>query len=436
MPNSLNSTVLFDLPQSEIASLILDRVGKSTETSIVTGFATPGGLAAIAEPIKNRPQILRTLVIGAATYPGFETLDELVAAGVPLNRLHVHLGHSSESGGKRNPFVRYHPMLHSKVYYMELPDSTACAFVGSHNMTAFALTGMNGEAAIMLEGPSDSPEFEKVRAHINAAQTQAVRYSPEMKEAYAWWMREFIEGLRAEIRLPQDWQTVRTILLFARAGSSDRPKTGEELYFEIPEGIAIDSLNTETHLFLFDTLPADPSDALNRASSANARYKCNTLGAENAQGNREVRAHWEIQAPRSPILARVQNRILRPTTPPDMQQVHASVEAPTVDPFEYLFERPSVEWEPEFSTSELLVPKSPMVQEAETRDARVLEEARGGMYRVTRWRLVKGLRRREPPGLSRDAQALKRAAPEAGSFILVSVRRRRKDRDAHQKNER
>jgi len=432
----LESTVLFDLPQSEIASLILDRIGRSQETSVVTGFATPGGLVAIGEPIKARPQILKTLVVGAATYPGFETLDELVAAGVPLDRLHVHLGHSSESTGKRNPFVRYHPMLHSKVYYIELPNSTACAFIGSHNMTSFALTGMNGEAAIMLEGSSDSPEFEKVRAHINAAQTQAAKYSPEMKEAYAWWMREFIEGLRAEMRLPQDWQTLRTILLFARAGSAERPKTGDELYFEIPEGIAIESLKTETHLFLFNSLPADPSEALNRAASADARYKCNTLGAENAQGNREVRAHWQIQAPRSPLLAAVERQVLRPATPPDMQQVRARVEAPAIDPFEYLFERPSVEWEPEFSDDELLVPKSSMVQQEETRDARVLEEAMGGMYRVPKWKLVKGLRRREPSGLTRDERALRLAAPEAGSFILVSVRRRRKDRTRHQENQR
>ena len=174
MAISLNSTILFDLPQRAIKSLIVDRISNSTETSIVTGFATPGGLAAISTPIKARPQILKTLVVGAATYSGFAALDDLLAAGVPPDRLHVHLGHTAETGGKKNPFARYHPMLHSKVYYMELPDSTACAFVGSHNLTTFAIAGLNGEAAVMLEGPLDSPEFDKVRAHINAAQNQAV----------------------------------------------------------------------------------------------------------------------------------------------------------------------------------------------------------------------------------------------------------------------
>src|SRR5688572_17314330 len=126
----MTSTVLFDLPQREIASLITERMARASEFSIVTGFATPGGLAAILGPIRTRPQSLRTLVVGAATYPGFETLDELLAAGVPSDRLHVHLGHTAATRGHKNPFARFHPMLHSKVYYMEHPDGTASAFIG------------------------------------------------------------------------------------------------------------------------------------------------------------------------------------------------------------------------------------------------------------------------------------------------------------------
>ncbi len=156
-------TVLFDRPQREIASLITDRMTRASAFSIVSGFATPGGLAAISGPIKAQPANLSTLVVGAATYPGFEAMDELLNAGVPSDRLYVHLGHTSATGGKKNPFARFHPMLHSKVYYMDLPEGQACAFIGSHNMTSFALSGLNGEAAVMLEGPASSPEFEKVR---------------------------------------------------------------------------------------------------------------------------------------------------------------------------------------------------------------------------------------------------------------------------------
>lgn len=61
-------------------------MGRSPAVSIVTGFATPGGLAAISGPLKAQPQKLRTLIVGAGTYPGFEALDDLLAVGVPPDR--------------------------------------------------------------------------------------------------------------------------------------------------------------------------------------------------------------------------------------------------------------------------------------------------------------------------------------------------------------
>lgn len=415
---SVTSTVLFDLPQREIGSLIVGRIDRSSATSIVTGFATPGGLAAISAPIKALPQRLKTLVIGAATYPGFEALDKLVAAGVPVDRLLVHLGHTGVTGGRKNPFARFHPMLHSKIYYMEFSDATASAFIGSHNLTSFALTGLNGEAAVMLEGPLESPEFGKVRRHIEAAKAQAVTYSSEMKEAYAWWTREFVDGLRAEIRLPQNWTATRTILLFASAGRGDRPKNGEHLYFEIPGGIEqIESLKTETHLFLFDKLPADPWEALALAPSAVAKYICKTLGAENRQGNREVIANWRIDGAR-PVLRSVPSGTHRPNTPNGMQQVRAEVADGNVVPFEYLFEREKVGWDPELSLEDQVHPPTQMANEG------ALAEAGRGPKSNIEWRLVRGLVPRLGLAKEKDEAALRLAAPESGSFILVSLRRR------------
>src|SRR5690349_4794919 len=133
----MKATVLFDLPQREIASLITDRITRADRFSIVTGFATPGGIAALLDPIRAHPEALHTLVVGAATYPGFSALDELLAAGVSADSLYVHLGHTAATGGRKNPFARFHPMLHSKVYYMENSDGSAAAVIGSHNVTAF-----------------------------------------------------------------------------------------------------------------------------------------------------------------------------------------------------------------------------------------------------------------------------------------------------------
>ena len=191
-------------------------------------------------------------------------------------------------------------------------------------------------------------------------------------------------------------------MLLASAAKGDRPKTGDQIYFEIPEGIEqIESLKTETHLFLFDTLPPDPWQALTSTSSADARYTCTTLGAENKQGNREVVAHWRIAETPTPLLTRVPSVTFRPNTPTGKQQVRAEVKAPDIVPYEYLFERQKKEWDPEFSADNTLKIREsddaflpakvdnrlPPLKVGEGRVE--LEEARGHRN-ISTWKLVKG----------------------------------------------
>lgn len=421
---SIKAKVLFDRPQTEIASLIAQRISQSTATSIITGFATPGGIAAIDAPIKAAPTRLSTFVVGAATYKGFTALDELIVAGVPPDRLLVHLGHTRNSGGLKHPFVRFHPMMHSKIYFMELPGAQAAAFIGSHNVTAFALAGLNAEASVLLEGPSDSPEFTQIRQHIAAVQRQSTQYSPNMKEAYAWWAREYMEGLGIETTadVPRDpTQTVRTILIFATAGSGDHPKTGETIYFELPEGVEqIESLKTEVHLFIFNTLPPSPDVALLDTKQARAAYTCMTLGAENEQGNIEVAAHWQIDGMKAPVLKRAPNGKVRTSTPPKMQQVRAKVVSESLVQYDYLFDREKLLWEPEYEQGMEIFPTHPRLEKA------TLEEAFGSRQQGPPWHLVTKLVPRAGSALEKDQAALALVAPESGSFLLVSVRRRKK----------
>ena len=415
----MNTTVLFDIPQKEISTLINARLSQCDSASIITGFLTPSGVGAIADPIQARPNILNRLVVGASTYPGFQALDELLAMGVAPQSIRVHLGHTRESGTRNNPIVRHHPMLHSKIYYMELPGEQACAFVGSHNVTSFALQGLNGEAAILLEGPRQAVEFDRIRKHIQLATDQAVPYTQGMKEALAWWLREFLDGLRAEIGIPQDWSTVRTILIFAEASPSDRLAKGDSLYFELPAGIAIESLKTEAHLFLFTTLPPDPWQALQQIATAHARYTCKVLGAENEQGNLELKARWQIETRPTPLLRRVTSGVFRPTTQAGMQQVRAVVEVHAVTPWEYLFETEKVYWWPIFSDKEELHPEGGSEEPFPIPDTRWQKESRQP------WKLVTGLKHSEGSRVEKDAAALELAKPESGSFVLVSLRRRR-----------
>lgn len=418
---SIRATVLFGVPQQEIASLLRAQMGRAVGTRIITGFATPAGVEELAPALMARPSSLSSLVVGAATYPGFQALDALLDAGIPPDRLFVHLGHTALSGGHKNPFHRYHPMLHSKVYYMELPSMEACALIGSHNMTSFALNGLNGEAGVLLEGTRDLPEFVAVRAHCDEVQRQAIAYQRSMKEAYAWWGRAFIDGLQAEMRIPIAAVTRRTIVLFAEANRADMPRKGDQLYFEIPSGIEqIESLRTEVHLFLFDVLPSSPMEALNRTASAHASYLCATLGVENRQGNLEVRADWKIDGSTRPKLVPVAGGKMRPAPPSNMQQVHAEFTGNPVPPIDYLFEDDRPVWDPVLSDEKLQEPKH------EKRDP--LTE-----YRESRasWKLVIGLSPRQISRSREESEALRRASPDSGSFVLVSLRYRQRQSHAN-----
>jgi hypothetical protein len=181
-------------------------------------------------------------------------------------------------------------------------------------------------------------------------------------------------------------------------------------------------LKTETHLFLFDTLPTNPSEALQAVLSSSARYTCKTLGAENRQGNKELVANWRIDETPSPILRAIPGRTFRPSTPAGKQQVRAEVESATVVPFEYLFERERTAWDPPLS------PEKPLLLPNGITGQIVLDEARGDNRAIGGWKLVRGLVSREGAVWERDQAALKLAAPESGSFILVSLRRRKRER--------
>jgi transcriptional regulator with XRE-family HTH domain len=192
----VTSTVLFGMPQQEIASLIESRMAQASSVSVVTGFATPGGLAAISGPIEGQPQKLRTLVVGAATYPGFAALDNLLSIGVPADRLYVNLGHTSETGGQKNPFARYHPMLHSKVYYMELTDADLDAQMDEINKEETALEVQIAELGGRIAGA------DSIGSTIRSAQTLLAELRKRLDQPVSWEQkRRLMEVLVAGVQV-------------------------------------------------------------------------------------------------------------------------------------------------------------------------------------------------------------------------------------------
>lgn len=420
----ITTQVLFGTPQREIASLIRDRLHRCASASIVSGFLTLDGMNAIVAPLRTHPRKLATLVVSSSTYRGFGALDQLIAAGVPPDRLFVHLGHSAASGGRKNPFYRYHPMLHSKIYYMEMDNGTACAFVGSHNITSFALNGLNAEAAILLEGPSSDPQFTAISQHIAELQSQAAQYSLSMKQAFHWWTLESIDGLRALTNdAPRDSEPRRTIVLLAAISNGPIPRNGDIVYFEIPQELKqIASLETEIHLYVFAAVCSNPYAALDSLHAARAALYGQTFGLELGQGGQELKADWYIPGKSDPRLLPTPHPF-RPNPSPGMKQVRVKVSRNLTERYEYLFDAAKERWEPVYDDNHQLQLREPDT----TRDwAQPPSTSLGRSEPHPKsWHLVRTLR---PAGEKQQTaydKALFNSSPEAGSYILVSLRRRK-----------
>lgn len=414
--------VLFGRPQHEIASLLSDRLSRCVSASLVSGFITVDGIEAIGVPIRAAPAKLMRLVVGAGTWRAFDALDGLISAGVSSSALHVHLGHTRPSGTNRNPFHRYHPMLHSKIYLLDMGNGNSAAFVGSHNLTGFALRGLNGEAGVLLEGPTSSPEMTALRDHVNASVAQAVPYDPGMKEAYAWWTMQFIDGLRAEANdTPAESDRTRTIVVIAACKSAKIPGNGKVIYFEMPEAILVQSLQPEVHIYIFATLPPSPAQALAQLSSATARLTCKIEGVEAAGGGVEMRADWFIDNRRSPEL-KTTSAPFRPNPAPGMQQISVRVQGRIPGRYEYLFDQGRTAWMPVYDDNDAVI--------AEDLDGKSLPVSYSERTRKELpWQRVRGLERSSDPQLklieSKELQlALLESAPGSESFVLFSLRRR------------
>lgn len=416
---SLDVRILFDAPQRELAPTLRDLYRRCTSASMITGFMTVEGAHALREVLAAEPAKLQSLVVGAGTWRAFDAFDSLLGAGVPNTCLRVHLGHSRPTGASAKfGFYRYHPMLHSKVYYFELPDNRCAAVVGSHNLTGFALHGLNGEAATLIEGPVNDEVFIDIRTHLAAANVDAVEYDPAQREAYAWWAAQFMEGLAAKFNdIPRDGEYQRTIIILAEA-ERGLPSRGDTIYFELPAVLGkVQSLRAEIHLYVFDSLPGDPTTALAQLSSARQTYWCKTVGIEDDQGGREFQADWHITDSVHPILRRTV-RPFRPQPNDDMQQVRVKVVNRLFGAFDYLFDAGRRDYEPQFDTSSI-------IQVAPT-----VREELNGLELIPPedqpWFKVVGFAAKARDEDAAYNEAMGALSPQSGRYVLMSALRRKK----------
>jgi len=412
---SVTVEVLFESPQREIASVLQGLYAECERAWLVSGFMTAEGAEALRRNVASNPAKLQALVVGAATWRAFDAFDALLAAGADPASMRVHLGHSRPTGvGAKHKFYRYHPMLHSKVYLFQLPDREAAAVIGSHNLTGFALHGLNGEAATLLRGNFTDKVFEDVRAHVEAAVVASVQYDPASRDAFAWWASQFVEGFAAKFAdMPRDGDPKKTIIILAENGI-DTPSVDDVVYFELPAALGkVQSLSAEVHIYLFDKLPPNPRMALTQLSAAKKSLWCVAIGIEDDRGGKELQADWFIQNPSRPKLMRA-GRPFRPKPAAGMQQVRVRARE-LFGRFEYIFDAGRASFEPIFDDLEVV--QLPEIGRSEALESQIVPRE------DLPWFKVVGLKKRATADSPYTA-ALSAMSPDTGAYILLSTKRR------------
>jgi hypothetical protein len=306
MPTA-TTTFLFDEPCSEIAAHILERASKAEAIDIVTGFATLDGLKKIIQPIEKDPQKLRSIVIGKATTRACDALDYLDKIKVPKDRLKIHLGFSKFDKYRNLINTKYIPMIHSKIFYLELPDGSASAFIGSHNITAFAMNGANGEAGVLIEGDKDNKNLLKVKKHIISINRQSTIYNSTKKELYVQLTRNYIQGFEAAM-FPEDSEDKRTVLIFATSPNCEL-KINDRISVILDKTSFPNIGGAQVHLYLFNELPESPEKAFDSKKSAFKSFvgKIGDINSDESVGSLDI--DYSIKYIESPQIIKKENII-------------------------------------------------------------------------------------------------------------------------------
>jgi HKD family nuclease len=414
--------VLFDEPQSQISRRLTALIDQCLSARIVVGFATVDGVEAIFSSFRQAPSKLQQLVVGAATFRAFQAFDKLIEHGVPKERLRIHLGHTrlTTSSGARYKFLRYHPMLHSKIYCFEMVGRKTVLVIGSHNLTNFAMNGLNGEASVLIECDSSDSQVLTVENHINEAWRQAIEYEEGMKEALAWWTTQFMEGMADKFDdSPREGTYRPTFILLVYTNGPQRPAKGEVIYFELPRVLAVNSMHSEFHIYVFASKPPSGRVALKSLKDAKVALRCSTSGLEINEGGLELKADWRVGGRMDPILTKVSRGPFRPQPVKGMQQVRVEVTKRIRADFEYLFGKERKEWLPKLSDIEAV--------EGEPEEMRALRSLDIVPPEDGPWSLVQGLAPTDPTKEDSAYRAeLITFSPEseADGYFFYSVRRK------------
>lgn len=407
-PSGVRATFLSGSPRRRIISILQDKLATSVRTQILAGFTTVEGMALIEPLLVANPDALDALIVGLPTHRSFETFDRLLKRGVSPERLRVHLGHTrATKAGARHPFYLHHPRMHGCLFLMEDADGTATALVGPNGLSGFSLLGQNIESTVMVEGDASSSEFEAMRHQIESVRAESARYEANKVAGYVNLSRNYFNSCStsAAARLGEFKKTV----VILSEGTDTLPAVDEVIFFDVPSAVPDEKFgDVEIHLYVFDSLPPSPEEALERISEARAGFRCWLSRAKTyVSGGYYHRSNPLGSPPRL-----IRNDSFPPPPRPGFRRLRAVVLRQLKGSFRYLFEDEAKKWTPVLDES--------LGFAVEDSDAELLKSLSLIPQQHLEWHPVKKLA--PIGGDTKDDETLRMMWPEEGGFVLWARR--------------
>lgn len=167
----MNIRFLSSDPRERARPTLDDILSKGVDQiAIACAFVTGGGATVLSRHAKNLSQA-DSFLVAAWEYP---------TDGEALAQLHRLVpGHIYLHLGSKTPVEKRvgRGLMHSKVFFGRR-GRNCWLWVGSHNLTASAVQGVNLEAALAIEGTVDEEPFRNALNHLNQCRDEAIAFDP------------------------------------------------------------------------------------------------------------------------------------------------------------------------------------------------------------------------------------------------------------------
>lgn len=278
----------------KLSETIKKALPSTSRIKIVSGYLSKRGFTQVfgsdQEFIKENSKKMEYIIVGRLTLECAEIFDELYYLPEYKDKLFVNLG-IGRLNKSRTAITRFIPMVHSKIIALNPTEDDNLFYIGSANITHFALEDLNAEAGIILENLDESQrnEISKYMDNLKTMKS-TIPYNPSLKDSLI-----DLSNLSAD-PTEKDLESIETSLLVLCLNPMQFiPKPKDVLFADLPRHLPEEIMRfhqkTKRYLILllFSSLPDLLNMSFDRAKVLFARTESiNDIAEANRSIERDI----------------------------------------------------------------------------------------------------------------------------------------------------